>query len=146
MPDQCVPNEGELEQVQAIVDNPLSGSRLLLFNADHEPMPEDVLADYEAIEADFAGYVQESLTWGPAVADELNGWAFSLCEPILYSPGPSTPQTIYGYAVVSVTDKVQTARRWPAADRKVISAAGGPEFVVQVKYTLQARTDVVPGA
>lgn len=135
MPSLMVPNEGEVELLGDNVAHALDGCEVLLTNADHTFDPDDVTSDYEAIEADFTGYVRGAPTWSGVTTNEVSGKAESLSSPMVFTPSSGPEQTIYGYAIISAANKCLGFEQFPAEDRIQIGAGGGMDFVVQIKFT-----------
>jgi len=74
-----------------------------LYKSAYTPAPDDVLADYSSIEADFGGYSSQTLDtvdWTDPVLD--GDVAITYAQPLVFiATGASLPQTIYGYYVTN---------------------------------------------
>lgn len=94
-----VVNNGEIQYLQAIIDNLLDGAVLSLYQNDHTPTELDAVTAYQ--EATFSGYVNVALNnWGAIFTDPADGAAKSLHDEVTFTHnGGPVPNVIFGYFV-----------------------------------------------
>lgn len=98
-----IPNEAE-KQILDLVAQGINGNSSLmkLFKNDFTPNNSTVLGDFT--EADFSGYASVSQEFGAAYTSGLYAEIAATTDAVFTHNGGGTPNTIYGFYLVDVTD------------------------------------------
>lgn len=124
-----VPNEGEQEMLQRILDVDV---KLKLFTNDKTPEEIDVLGDYtEATAAGYAEKILASASWSHSL-DAGDALAEYAEQDFVFTAG----ETVYGYFV---TDNAGTKILWVErfTDAPYVIPAGGGTIKITPKIKLQ---------
>jgi hypothetical protein len=147
MPDGILPDEGSADQLEYILQRPISGVMswsLMLWVNDIEPDSDTVLGDLE--EADFDGYSRVTLDrdmW--TTPDVHDGCAESTwgTDAIVWHVGPDPDQTVYGYAMVDRTvGVIRFVQRFDDADIEPLEQ--DTDFKLLPQYTLTSAPCPAP--
>jgi len=106
-----VPNEGEVDGLDAFVGKTMTGLILKLFKNNYTPIEGSIAADFT--EADFTGYSSKTLTASSWVTTA--GAPSNTAYPVqaFTSSANQTSQSVYGYYLVRVTSgKIAYAERF----------------------------------
>lgn len=125
-----IPNEGELEALEAIRTGRLQGGELKLFKNDFNPVDGTILADF--VEADFSGYAAITVNdWGAVFTDGAGTARTESTTKVFSHNGGGTSNSVYGYFFVA-NGKVMFAGRSDSAPVTMSSASH--TFSVLPKY------------
>lgn len=133
-----VPNQAEVFMLQSILGQNLD---LRLFKNNHVPAETDTEADY--IEADFPGYVLESLVSGNWVITP--GDPASAAYPdVVFTNSAGGSQFVYGYYITrNIDGKLMWAEQFsdndPTAPYEMVNI--GDTITVPLRFTLKDTTD-----
>jgi len=132
-----IPTEGLKDALQAIVDDRLEGSRMILVSND--PVLEAPLVFADLTEPSFDGYAPQTLTGWSSIAETSAGDALVVSPDVTFQNTDTDPADVYCWAIISDSDHILVIERFDDAPL-TIGASGTLPMTVAYVYAVTCPT------